>query len=81
MTKEYLKMADVFNNQDSIVPESKMVEYAAHAISSHDELVEEVARLRIKLNNSELSRLALIEQMNKTKRDIFEGRHQQQSYL
>ena len=46
MTKEYLKMADVFNKQDSIVPESKMVEYAAHAIDSHDELVEDVEQLR-----------------------------------
>ena len=57
MTKEYLKMADVFNGEidqgdivildcgyDTISYEPD--NYAAHAINSHDELVAEVERLR-----------------------------------
>ena len=52
MTKEYLKMADVF--REVVQPErfnyalnSGKAKYAAHAINSHDELVEEVERLRV----------------------------------
>ena len=49
--KQYLKMADVF--RDVVQPErfnyamaNPKATYAAHAINSHDELVEEVERLR-----------------------------------
>ena len=51
MTKEYLKMADVF--REVVQPErfnyamaNPKATYAAHAINSHDELVAEVERLR-----------------------------------
>ena len=51
ITKEYLKMADVF--RDAVHPErfnyamaNPKATYAAHAINSHDELVAEVERLR-----------------------------------
>ena len=56
MTKEYLKMADLFEgiHYDSLVEAIQCglmsgidnAEYAAHAINSHDELVAEVERLR-----------------------------------
>ena len=63
MTKEYLKMADVFfkavdPSDFSLNTPSVSVymddgvsphEYAAHAINSHDELVAEVERLRAEL--------------------------------
>ena len=59
MTKEYLKMADVFA-QDSVEALEQHIyagyiskhccEYAAHAINSHDELVAEVERLRGELS-------------------------------
>ena len=51
---KYLKMADVFKRQVSVVEVSFLTldhhnrtcdEYAAHAINSHDELVAEVERL------------------------------------
>ena len=61
MTKEYLKMADVFagdliagdddliRDEDGLIGDmlwpSDCVKYAAHAINSHDELVAEVGRL------------------------------------
>ena len=51
MTKEYLKMADVF--RDQVQPErfnyamaNPKATYASHAINSHDELVAEVERLQ-----------------------------------
>jgi hypothetical protein len=60
MTKEYLKMADKIpgvvthgisymrdGNGDAIV--GSKLEYAAHAISYHDELVAEVKKLRSEL--------------------------------
>ena len=52
---KYLKMADVFKRQVSVVEVSFLTldhhnrtcdEYAAHAINSYDELVAEVERLR-----------------------------------
>ena len=58
MTKEYLKMADVFasdvescqisgwKHQVKYVPLKTIQQYAAHAINSHDELVAENERLR-----------------------------------
>ena len=56
MAKEYLKMADLFEgiHYDSLVEAIQCgimsgidnAEYAAHAITSHDELVAEVERLR-----------------------------------
>ena len=58
MTKEYLKMADVFpgdvescqisgwKHQVKYVPLKTIQQYAAHAINSHDELVAEIERLR-----------------------------------
>ena len=64
MSKQYLKMADVFRDEMRVVGDSnnliaddvgiiigcysgdKMAEYVLHAINSHDELVEEVERLR-----------------------------------
>ena len=61
MTKEYLKMADVFRgcevstrlklsadfkNGAVLILHGCQAEHAAHAISSHDELVAEVERLR-----------------------------------
>ena len=51
MTKEYLKMADVFPrgaDMHDISDESSSVvcNYAVHAINSHDELVADVERLR-----------------------------------
>ena len=70
--KEYLKMADVFKvgvsdagikvRQNYIVEgvddSFKPMEYAAHAINSHDELVAEVERLRM---SSELAIITLEE--------------------
>ena len=63
MTKEYLKMSDVFEQLKEPNPENEITfdlshgyitvlacEYAAHAINSHDELVEEVERLRGELS-------------------------------
>ena len=57
--KQYLKMADVFVH-DSVEELEQHIyagymskhcsEYAAHAINSHDELVEEVERLRLLLS-------------------------------
>lgn len=59
MTKEYLKMADVFPdnfNIDEIMVYNRksgkfnggtLEEYGLHAINSHDELVAEVERLRV----------------------------------
>ena len=55
MTKEYLKMADAFVHDSVEALEQHIYagymskhccEYAAHAISCHDELVAEVERLR-----------------------------------
>lgn len=58
MTKEYLKMADVF--REVVQPErlnyamaNPKATYAAHAINSHDELVAEVERLRANLDEVE----------------------------
>ena len=66
MTKEYLKMADVFEQLKEPNPENEIAfdlnhgyitvlacEYAAHAINSHDELVEEVERLRCMIDGLE----------------------------
>ena len=56
---KYLKMADVFKGQDIKLPDSwsyEMVEYAAHAIKSHDELV----RQRDKLLNAMRQTLAML---------------------
>ena len=60
--KQYLKMADVFEQLKEPNPENEIAfdlnhgyitvlacEYAAHAISSHDELVAENERLRTAL--------------------------------
>ena len=55
MTKEYLKMADTFDNASQEYIEQLLYsglmskdscELIAHAVSSHDELVAEVERLR-----------------------------------
>ena len=51
MTKEYLKMADVFGckvepGRFNYAMANPKATYAAHAINSHDELVAEVERLR-----------------------------------
>ena len=55
MTKEYLKMADVFSDVSQEYIEQLLYsgfmskdscELMAHAVSSHDELVAEVVRLR-----------------------------------
>ena len=59
MTKEYLKMSDAFVHNDVASLAQHIYagymsmhacEYAAHAISSHDELVEDVERLRGELS-------------------------------
>ena len=61
MTKEYLKMADVFRGDvthickdlfdgNGNLLDSICLAYAAHAINSHDELVAEVERLRGELS-------------------------------
>ena len=65
MTKEYLKMADVFRgcevstriklsadfkNGAVLILHGCQAEHASHAITSHDELVEEVERLRGELS-------------------------------
>ena len=60
--KQYLKMADVFEQLKEPNPENEIAfdlnhgyitvlacEYAAHAINSHDELVDENERLRTAL--------------------------------
>ena len=51
MTKEYLKMADVFGcpvepGRFNYAMNNPKATYAAHAINSHEELVAEVERLR-----------------------------------
>ena len=51
MTKEYLKMSDVFGEivqpgRFNYAMANPKATYAAHAINSHDELVAEVERLR-----------------------------------
>lgn len=55
MTKEYLKMADVF--REAVQPErfnyalnSGKAKYAAHAINSHDELVEQNENMKLRIN-------------------------------
>ena len=59
MTKEYLKMADVFDDASQEYIEQLLYsgfmskdscELMAHAVSSHDELVEEVERLHGELS-------------------------------
>ena len=59
MTKEYLKMADVFDDASQEYIEQLLYsgfmskdscELIAHAVSSHDELVVEVERLRGELS-------------------------------
>lgn len=55
--------------------------YASHAINSHDELVEEVERLRRQLHFCEASRWQLIDKINRMNRDVFEGKYQQKPYL
>lgn len=62
MTKEYLKMADVFGDASQEYFEQLLYsgfmskdscELIAHAVSSHDELVAEVERLRGELSAAE----------------------------
>ena len=62
MTKEYLKMADVFpgdvescqisgwKHQVKYVPLKTIQQYAAHAINSHDELVEQNENMKLRIN-------------------------------
>ena len=59
MTKEYLKMADAFDNTSQEYIEQLLYsglmskdscELMAHAVSSHDELVAEIERLRDELS-------------------------------
>lgn len=73
MTKEYLKMADVFvgdviagdddliRDEDGLIGDMlwppDCVKYAAHAINSHDELVAEVERLRVALQQCQIALL------------------------
>ena len=57
MTKEYLKMADVFrevvqSERFNYAMANPKATYAAHAINSHDELVAEVERLRCAINDA-----------------------------
>ena len=61
MSKQYLKMADVFVHDDVAWLEQYIYagympmsccEYAAHAINSHDELVAENERLRAALGEN-----------------------------
>ena len=60
--KEYLKMADVFDDASQEYIEQLLYsgfmskdscELIAHAVSSHDELVAEVERLRVELSVAE----------------------------
>lgn len=64
MTKEYLKMADVFDDASQEYIEQLLYsgfmskdscELIAHAVSSHDELVVEVERLLGALTSSRLA--------------------------
>lgn len=64
MAKEYLKMADVFDDASQEYIEQLLYsgfmskdscELIAHAVSSHDELVAEVERLRGALTSSRLA--------------------------
>ena len=59
MTKEYLKMADAFVHDDVASLEQHIYagymsmhccEYAAHAINSHDELVEQNENMKLRIN-------------------------------
>ena len=69
---KYLKMADVFKRQVSVVEVSFLTldhhnrtcdEYAAHAINSHDELVEEAERLRCMIDGLEREYENIIEML------------------
>ena len=62
MTKEYLKMADVFDDASQEYIEQLLYsgfmskdscELMAHAVSSHDELVADVERLRGELRKAQ----------------------------
>lgn len=62
--KEYLKMADVFGDSSQGYIEQLLYsgfmskdscELIAHAVSSHDELVADVERLRVALTSSRLA--------------------------